>query len=68
MPLIQLLEVLDCSGCAAVAGESLHPNARVHQVNPERRRRDRRGPVAPECFRPVSLAVEDPRWHCADPV
>ena len=55
MPLIQLLEVLDRGGCSAVAGESLHSHAVIHQVDSEWRRGDRRGFVAAECFWAVSF-------------
>jgi hypothetical protein len=44
-----------------VAGESLHPNAGIHQVNLEWRRGYCSGSVATECFRVVSLAFRYPR-------
>jgi hypothetical protein len=62
MPLIQLLEVLVVVGVFAVAGQSLHSNAGVHQVNSEWRGGHRRGSVAAECFWSLSFTFTDPRW------
>ena len=58
----------DRSGCSAVAGESLHSNAGIYQVNFERRRGYRRSSVATEYFRPVSFPFPDSRWHVRDDV
>ena len=44
-----------------MAGESLHSNAVIHQVNSERRRSYRRGFVATECFWTLSFPFPDPR-------
>src|SRR5579864_7904966 len=56
------------SGSPAMAGESFHPHAGIHQVHPERRRGHRSDLVAAECVRAVSLAVPDSRWHADDPL
>jgi hypothetical protein len=51
-----------------MAGEPIHPHARIHQVNPQRRCGHRRGLVAFERIRALSLVVSDPRRNFADPV
>ena len=56
----------DRSGCSAVAGESLHSNAGIHQVNFERRRGYRRSAVATECFRTVSFPFPNSRRNMMD--
>jgi hypothetical protein len=68
MPLIQLLESSHRGGCPAMAGEPIHPHARIHQVNPQRRCGHRRGLVAFERVRALSLVISDPRRNFADPV
>ena len=45
-----------------MAGESLHPHGGKHQVDLERRRRNRRRVLAPECIWTDSLPLEDTRW------
>ena len=55
-------------GCSAVAGESLHPDAGIHQVHLERRGRHRRGLVAVECLWTVPFVVPHPCGHVAVPV
>src|ERR1700730_4504962 len=47
---------------SAVAGESLHPHGRKHQVDLERGRRHRCGVLAPECIWTVSFPLTDTRW------
>lgn len=44
-----------------MAGESVHPHGRQHQVDLERCRGDWRGVVAPQCFWIVPLALSHPR-------
>src|SRR5246127_3874380 len=53
-------------GCPAMAGESLHSHAGINQVNSQRRRSHRRGPVAAPCVRALSLASADPRRHLSN--
>ena len=57
----------DRSGSAAVAGEQLHTNGGIDQINFERRRGDRHGFVAAEHFWAVSLAVADARRNVNSP-
>jgi hypothetical protein len=47
-------------GCSAVAGQSLHSNAGIHQVNLEWGSRHRSSAVAAQCIRAVSLPFGDP--------
>src|SRR5271167_4130010 len=49
-------------GCSVVAGQSVHSNAVIYQVNPEWCRRHRRGAVAAECIWTISLPFCDPYW------
>jgi len=49
--------------CPPVAGQSLHPHARKHQVNLEWRGGDRRSPVAPKHFRSVQFPFPNSRRH-----
>jgi hypothetical protein len=51
-----------CGGCSSLVGEPFHPDAGIHQINIERRRRNRRCSVAHECFWPVPFAFQNPRW------
>jgi hypothetical protein len=48
-------------GCSPVAGQSLHPNAVIYQVNLEWSGGHCRGAVAAECIWTVSLPVRYPR-------
>jgi hypothetical protein len=52
----------DRGGRPFVDGESLHPNAGNHQIDPERRRRHRGCFVATECFRDFAFPFPDSRW------
>jgi hypothetical protein len=45
-----------------VAGESLHPHGGKHQVDLERRRRNRSRVLAPECIWTNSFPLADTRW------
>jgi hypothetical protein len=49
-----------------LAGESLHPDGSVHQVDLEWRRGHRGGFVAPKCFWTLSFVIPDPRWIAAN--
>ena len=51
----------DRRGRPVVAGESLHPHGRQHQVHLERSRGHRRGVVAPRRIRIVPLPLAYPR-------
>jgi hypothetical protein len=51
-----------CGGCSPVAGESVHSDAGIHQVNSERRCGNRRGSVAAEYFWTVSFAFARSHW------
>ena|SRR5438552_9633949 len=48
-------------GCPPVAGESVHSNAGIHQVNSEWRGGNCCRPVAAECFWTFSFPFPDPR-------
>ena len=45
-----------------MAGESLHPHGGKHQVDLERRRRNRGRVLAPECIWTNSFPLADTRW------
>src|ERR1700742_929448 len=52
----------DRSRSAVVAGQSLSADAGHDQIDPERGRGDRSGPVAPEHLRVVPLVFSHPHW------
>ena len=61
MPLIQVLEVLIVVGVLLWLVNRFIPMQSIHQVDSERRRGDRRGSVAVECFWTVSFPFPYPR-------
>ena len=60
MPLVQLVVNPDRGGCSPRAGESLHTDGRIYQVDLEWRCGHRRSSVAAECFWTSQLALRDP--------
>jgi hypothetical protein len=51
---------LDRHRCPSRAGESLHTDGRIYQIDPERGRGHRRSSVAAECVWTFHLALRDP--------
>ena len=61
MPLIQLVEVLIVVGVLPLAGQSVHPDGRVSQVDSECGGGHRSGGVGPESRGPLGFPRQDTR-------